>query len=237
MELTLNKLIDLMLKKIWLIVLIVVISGISAFAISRFAIQPRYKSSITVMILKTDAQLSMSDATLKNNYIEFTKSDFFLDEIEANLELTFEQHGLKEPVKAERIKEYISVNQSNINSLAFDISIVAEDPQLAYSICKEIETGASLIYNQSVNFRGTDVQVINHATLNEKPVSPNVALNTVVGVFLGIILSFLVVILLHMIDNSIKDENDLVDNYELPLLGIVYSNLSDELSGNGDHHE
>ena len=115
--------------------------------------------------------------------------------------------------------------------------MVAEDPNIAYSICREIEKSASQIYKKSTKFRGTDIEIINEAKYNAIPISPNVTLNTVVGVFLGIVLSFLVIIVLHMIDNSVKDESDLVDNYNLPLLGVVYTNTSaDELMENGDNN-
>ena len=85
MELTLNKLIDLMLKKIWLIVLIVIISGISAFAISSFVIQSKYSSSTTVMIIKTDTELPTNITQLKADYMEFTRSDVFLANVDENL--------------------------------------------------------------------------------------------------------------------------------------------------------
>lgn len=239
MELTLNKLIDLMLKKIWLIVLIVIISGISAFAISRFVIQPKYRSSTTVMIVKTDTDLSASITQLKADYMEFTKSDVFLANVDESLntEEKLEQYGLTEAIPAKRIKTYLSVNQNNANSSAFDIIIVAEDPNIAFSICREIEKSADKIYKKSTKFRGTTIEIINEARYNAEPISPNVALNTVVGVFLGIIFSFLVIIVLHIVDNSVKDESDLVDNYDLPLLGVVYSNASaDELMENGDNN-
>ena len=239
MELTLNKLIDLMLKKIWLIVLIVIISGISAFAISSFVIQSKYSSSTTVMIIKTDTELPANITQLKADYMEFTRSDVFLANVDENLntEENLEQYGLREAVHVNRIKEYLSVNQNNTNSSAFDIVVVAEDPNIAYSICREIEKSASQIYKKSTKFRGTDIEIINEAKYNAIPISPNVTLNTVVGVFLGIVLSFLVIIVLHMIDNSVKDESDLVDNYNLPLLGVVYTNTSaDELMENGDNN-
>jgi len=112
MELTLNKLIDLMLKKIWLIVLIVIISGISAFAISRFVIQSKYRSSTTVMIVKTDTELSTSITQLKADYMEFTKSDVFLANVDESLntEEKLEQYGLTEAIPANRIKTYLSVS-------------------------------------------------------------------------------------------------------------------------------
>lgn len=239
MELTLNKLIDLMLKKIWLIVLIVIISGISAFAISRFVIQPKYRSSTTVMIVKTDTELSTSITQLKADYMEFTKSDVFLANVDESLntEEKLEQYGLTEAIPANRIKTYLSVSQNNANSSAFDIIVVAEDPNIAFSICREIEKSADKIYKKSTKFRGTTIEIINEARYNAEPISPNIALNTVVGVFLGIIFSFLVIIVLHIVDNSVKDESDLVDNYDLPLLGVVYSNASaDELMENGDNN-
>lgn len=47
------------------------------------------------------------------------------------------------------------------------------------------------------------------------------ARNTIMGFLIGVILSFLVVLIVDISDIRIKDEDDIINSYSIPLLGTV----------------
>ncbi|MEG0579278.1 MAG: capsular biosynthesis protein, partial [Niameybacter sp.] len=55
----------------------------------------------------------------------------------------------------------------------------------------------------------------------EGPSSPNVLLNTLIGFMLGGVLSVLGVLVAAMLDNRVKDEEDLKKYYDMPILGAI----------------
>ena len=52
MELTLNRFLKMLFDKLWLIVLVTIIFGLTAFSISSFVIKPEYKSETSFLITK-----------------------------------------------------------------------------------------------------------------------------------------------------------------------------------------
>ncbi|NLV69310.1 MAG: polysaccharide export protein, partial [Clostridiales bacterium] len=51
--------------------------------------------------------------------------------------------------------------------------------------------------------------------------TPNVKLNTAIGFLLGLILSVLLVLLLDMLDVTIRSEEDLTKLVDIPVLGVI----------------
>ncbi len=67
----------------------------------------------------------------------------------------------------------------------------------------------------------TDIRVVDAAPLPERPASPKVAYNAVLGAFLGVIVGLVLVFLFEYIDDSIRSREDLEDVWALPHLGVV----------------
>ncbi|MBQ4601543.1 MAG: hypothetical protein IJB24_01665, partial [Clostridia bacterium] len=63
--------------------------------------------------------------------------------------------------------------------------------------------------------------------------SRNMARNSIMGFLIGAILAFLVVLIIEVSDVRIKDEDDIVDTYSVPLLGSVPNFESAKKKGYG----
>ncbi|MEA3307050.1 MAG: polysaccharide biosynthesis tyrosine autokinase, partial [Elusimicrobiota bacterium] len=72
------------------------------------------------------------------------------------------------------------------------------------------------------------VSVVNPAFPAKNPISPNKRVNMIVGIFLGIFLSLVVVFLLENLDVSISTIEDIEDFLKLPVLGIIPNIASDK---------
>ncbi len=65
------------------------------------------------------------------------------------------------------------------------------------------------------------INTIDEARVPENPSSPNVKLNTVIGFVLGLILSYLIFLIIDIIDNKVKGSDDLSSMYGIPLLADI----------------
>lgn len=222
MELTFSRFMKMLLDKLWLLLLIVIIFGLGAYSITSFTIKPKYQSQMSFMIEKLNESGTEKDISgarqIKPEYIAYTQGDTFLKEIKQILKT---KHNLD--ISLESLKNFIVITNDNVNSSEYSITITAYSSQAAFFISDTIAEHGPDIYKSNNLLRGSQAVLNNIPRENINPVSPNVPLNTVLGVILGIIFGIFMIISIESIDNSIKDENDLIDNYEVPLLGVVYA--------------
>jgi len=67
----------------------------------------------------------------------------------------------------------------------------------------------------------TDIRIVDPAALPDKPASPKVMYNAVLGAFLGIVVGLVLVFLLEYIDDSIRTREDLEEVWDIAHLGVV----------------
>ena len=68
---------------------------------------------------------------------------------------------------------------------------------------------------------GSSVRVVDYGVVPVYPVSPNVTKFALVGFLLGGVLSVGFIILLELLNNSIRSEEYLIQTYDLPVLAVV----------------
>lgn len=137
------------------------------------------------------------------------KSDTVLQEVIDNL-------GLNMTTK--QLAGIISV--SGVNETAvFNITVKYKDPGIAAAIANGISDVAPEILVRTL--KASSVEIISPAELNSNPVSPNVRLNTLVslllGLFSGVVLSFLI----EFLDNTFTTEENIQNCLEIPVLGVI----------------
>jgi len=230
MELDLKKLFEILLRRWWIICL-AFISGItSAFLITRLFIDPVYSAKATLYVYNsenrqqsstiTSSDLSVSK-TLVDTYIVILKSDAVLNEVSKQCDLGY---------SAEEIRRMISASSVN-NTEVFQVTVENKNPHHAQIITNTLIEVAPPQIIRVVH--GGSVEVIDSATLPTAPSSPNVLLNTVIGGFLGLMLSVMGAILFEMLDTRIKSEEDLTEIYNIPVIGVIPSINAREISKKG----
>lgn len=96
--------------------------------------------------------------------------------------------------------------------------------QSIYSLLLQRFQEAQLAENQNIG----NAQIIQPATLLEKPVAPNLALNLAVGIVLGILLSVLTVLLREIQDQSIHTVQEAKELFGDILLGVIPRHQQDK---------
>lgn len=216
-EISLQEIFMILWNKVWVIILCTLIGGVAAFGISAFVLDPTYTSRVSMYVNSnterenTIANLNDINASQKlvSTYIEILKSDNVLSKVITETGLTYT------PAQIRKMLTASAVNGTEI----FEVKITTEDADEAAVLANTIATVAPEEIIRVV--KAGSVELIDEAVPATNPSSPNVILNTVIGLMLGGVLSVLGVLVAEMLDNRIKHEDDLKKAFDFPILGTI----------------
>ncbi|MDU6855748.1 MAG: Wzz/FepE/Etk N-terminal domain-containing protein [Clostridiales bacterium] len=216
-EISLQEIFMILWNKVWVIILCTLIGGVAAFGISAFVLDPTYTSRVSMYVNSnterenTIANLNDINASQKlvSTYIEILKSDNVLSKVITETGFTYTPEQIRKMLTAS------AVNGTEI----FEVKITTKDANEAAVIANTIAAVAPEEIIRVV--KAGSVELIDEAVPATSPSSPNVLLNTIIGLMLGGVLSVLGVLVAEMLDNRIKNEDDLKKGYDFPILGTI----------------
>ncbi len=202
-EIDLKELIGVLWRKAWIIILAALVFGAGAFAYTTFLVTPLYQSSSMIYILSsstsvtslTDIQLS---SALTEDYEVLALSRPVIEEVIDVLDLDYSY---------EELCTFVTVtNPTDSHVLKFTIEHY--DAQLAMEIANEM---ADVVSQRVANVMATDTpSSVESAVVATEPSSPNTMMNTLIGILLGLVLSVGIIVVVYVLDDTIKDEDDVV---------------------------
>lgn len=215
-EIDLRELIQVVLRKWWLIVILTIISGIGAFVITFFYIEPVYESSTSLFIGKEQneiAGISIADLQVGNkliiDYREIAQTRMIAEAVINNLELNMELITFRKNISINNVKD----------SRLFTIKFQHTNPQLAADIANNV--AKELIIKVSEIIDVENIQVIDKALVPVNPIKPNEKLNTLIACVLGAMISLFIIMLMEFLDNTIKTEADIEKHLGVPVIGVI----------------
>jgi len=213
----LSEVLNIFAKRWWIILLSGLLVGLLTFAYSAYLIDPTYTSSGTLYVVNnrenqvhtyTASEYTLS-VQLVNTYSEILKSDTFCQTISKRL---------NSRVSASQVKAMLAMNGVGETEI-LRVSAVSKSPELAREVVQEVLNNAPEEIMRVV--KAGSVEIIDNAGMPVEPTSPNVRRNTVVGCLAGLILAALIIYILEMFDTTVKDEDELSEKYQIPVLGII----------------
>jgi len=215
LEIDLKQLVFILLDKLWIILLAAIAIGLAAFIFSRFMIDPIYESTSKVYILnRQDASTTtlsdiQSSTQLTKDYQILIKSRPVTEQVISGLDLN---------LTAEALSEMITVN-SPVDTRILEITVSNTDPYMAKNIVDELTEVSSVRIAEVMDIE--KVNVAEDGNLPTAPVSPSIMKNTAIGAVLGMVLACAVILLIFILDDSIKDESDIEKYLNLSVLGSI----------------
>lgn len=219
-EISLGDLWHYIKKNFLLILALTVLFGGAAFGVSKFVMVPKYEASTTMIIGKPKdyaatgkEQIEYNDIMLNQKlvttYSEIIKSrgiaKYVIDRL--GLDVDYKQFSEMVSVKTVKDTEVMSVN------------VVDTIPERAADIANE----TSEVFRDSIKEIMTidNVQILDAAEVPENPISPGVLKNTVIGLFLGLVLGMGIAVTKEMMDTSMKTAEDITKAFDIPVLGVI----------------
>lgn len=227
---SLQALVFVLKRRMAVILAIAVLSALLFGAVTVFFIDPVYSSKAKFYVNNTQDQmtsvsqqdLSASKSLAESSIVIIKNSNDLLKAVikEAKKEA-------KINITPEELKKMITAGTYS-GTEAFYISVSSTDPKEALVLAKAFhETVQKMIPSM---IKKGDVSVIDTPELPTEPDSPNVALYTVVGGFMGFAVAFLVFYLIEALDNTIYTEEDIKDKFGYPIIGVIPTIVSPEQS-------
>ena len=218
--------IDIMhiLKELWHKAWMVALSGFLAaalgFIISAFAITPTYSSSImlyvnnnSVSLGNTSFSISASEInaaqSLVKTYSEILKNRTTLERVIDKAGVSYSYNHLKGMVSAEPL------NETEI----MKVTVVSTDPYEAANIANCIAEVLPIRISEIID--GASMEVIDSAVPNTNKIAPSVTKYTAIGLVLGILLSSGIIAVMAIMDDTIHDEEYILQNYDCPVLAKI----------------
>ena len=203
----LGELFSVLWNKIYIIILAGIVLAFAAFAYTQLLITPKYTSTTSMyMLTKTEGSTGLTTSDLQTgtqltqDYMELTKSRTVLEKVISTLNLDMTVEELNSSVTTANTE----------NTRIMTIEVENEDPELARDIADTLREAASNKIEEIMNIDA--VNTIEDANLPTSPSSPSVMKNTAIGAILGILISAGIIILLFMMDDTIKTPED-VEKY------------------------
>jgi capsular polysaccharide biosynthesis protein len=200
-----------------------VIGGLAAWSYTFFFITPQFESKAT-MIVNSRAEQNVtitydqinSARNLVNTYAVILMSDTVINQVIRNLQ-NKGYYSIKNIEPIEMMKK-IEISQVGTTQI---MSITARDPDriLAADIVNEILAIAPNFLVMTV--KAGSVEIVSPPSVTDKPVTPDVLKNTLIGSLFGGIISFCIIVFREFLDNTVKSDNDIRNLIGLPVLGVI----------------
>ena len=207
-------------RRAWIILLAAIIAGAAGFVYSTFFIKPTYTSSIKLYVNNSSISLgnttfsissSQLDAAqgLVKTYSEILNSRSTLERIIEQADVDYSYKSLAEKIKC------TPANDTEIMKVTVTTTNPYESAKIANTIAEILPIRISEIID------GASMEVVDSAIPELEKVAPSITKYTALGLILGLLVSVAALIIVAMRDDTIHDEDYILNNYEYPILGKV----------------
>lgn len=207
-------------RRAWLIALTGLIAAAIGFSVSAFAIAPTYSSAIKLYVNNssfslgnTSFSISSSELTAAQGLVR-TYGDIL--DSRSTLERIIEKAGVDYTYK--ELHEMLVYEPSNDTEI-MRVTVTTEDPYEAAKIANTIAEVLPIRISEIID--GASMEVVDSAIPELEKVAPSVTRYTVIGLVLGILFGMVTVVISALLDDTVHDEDYVLNNYDCPILGKV----------------
>ena len=215
-EIDIRDLFDLIKKKIYIIIIIIIIFCVNGFIYMKFINIPKYKSSASIVLTSNSVNnttFTTNDLTINKNmvqtYSEIVKSRKVVESVIKALNINLDYDDLVKKI------EVSSVSNTEI----IKISVVSSNPSnatiIANSLANTFVLEVSDIYNM------TNVKILDGANIPLEPYNVNYLKMELIMFALGLVVSLILITLIYYFDNTIKSPEQVENKLGLPILGRI----------------
>lgn len=218
-NLNLKEIFFILKKHLSLILAVMVVCGALGFTVSKFFMTPKYQATASLIVNPGQNSQNNADTItfdqvnttqqLVGTYAIILKSSKVLNTVISDLNLN---------VDATELAKNISVSGVDQTEV-IEIKVTDKDPDMAEKIENDIISVAPSVIIKTV--KAGSVEVVSPATTSDKPVSPNILLNTVIAICAGIVISVLISFLIESLSNKFYSDEDVQKYLDLTVLGVI----------------
>jgi len=219
LEIDLLQLVRVIWKNAILIVLVGAFCAVAVYAYTKICIAPTYKADIMVNVNNNANQTENKDSvstseisaskSLVSTYIVILKSRSMLNEVKSKANLKYSYEKLYKMVAG------ASVSSTEI----LQVEVTAYSPEEAELIANTI--AEVLPEKISTIIPGSSAVIVDYAVAPEHASGPHKTRNAALGFLVGAFLTSVVVVIMDMLDDTVRDETFITSNFDIPLLASI----------------
>ena len=228
-EIDLLKLLQALWRKAWMIVATAILGGSIFLVYTIFFVTPQYRASAllyvnnAVSIGNTKVSISSSDIYASNSLVDTFS---VILKSRNTLEESIQEGQL--PYSYEQLVSMVSGSAEG-DTPVFKITVVDRDPEMAAHIANTVVE--VIIDKISKIIEGSSVKIVDSAVPPRGAFAPSYTKNTAIGMLLGFVVAAGIIILRTLMDNTIREEDYLLENYKhIPVLSSI-PNLAEGSEG------
>lgn len=221
-ELDLKDLFNIFLEKKLTILTIIVIFAIIGFIYTIWFVTPKYQSSTTLILVQSDSNktnggtnsITSTDVTLNTKmiatYNDVITSKSVVRQVISNLGLDIEEST---------VKNGITVSAGEDDTQVMKITVTNTDATYAYKIANEL----AKVFSEKVVeiYNVNNVRILDEAEIAQGPYNINHAKDIIIFGFIGLVVAVAYILILNMLDNSVKLPEDIEKNLKVPVLATI----------------
>lgn len=225
-EIDLMQIIRLLFSKLWIIIAVGVITALLALLGTKLLITPMYQSTAKLYIntRQNDTSTTLSDVQVSTQIVKDYKvlvtSRPVVEQVISNLDIDMEADQLISAITC----------KIETDSRVLSITVTDKDPYAAKQIVDELADVSATRIPKVTKIEG--VEIIEYGVVPESQSSPNTMMNTVVGALIGMVVVIAVVIVRFIIDDTIKNSDDVERYLGLSTLALIPI-TEEEFNGQG----
>ena len=225
-EIDLLRLLRAFWHRAWLIVIVAIIGAGAGFSYAKFFITPTYQSSVLLYVDNESSlggiNVSLSDLNVSKSlvptYIVLLKTRMTLDPVIERAKENPEYGHLVGNLKYESLVGRVSAAAVN-ETQVFKVTVTDSDKYRAALLAQTI--GEVLGERVAEIISGSKLNIVDNAEKPNAASSPNITKYTSMGMIIGIVLAAAVIVVLELLDDRVRDEQYLIQNYNLPVLASI----------------
>ena len=220
-EIDLMNLVQALMKKAWLIIAVAVVFASATAAYTYLGIAPKYTSTTSMLVLTKETTLtSLADlqlgSQLTKDYAVLITSRPVLDKVIENLQLDMDYKTLKERVEIENAED----------TRILYISVTLTDAEMAKAVVDELAEVASEFIADKMEV--SPPKIIEEGEFTGTKTGPNMMKNVVIGFLVGAFLVCAVIVVLELMNDAIRTEEDVQKYLGIPVLASVPKKSDDQ---------
>lgn len=242
---SIKDMINLLLSRIWLIILITIVGGGAAFGVSKFLLPLEYSSHISMYVQSytgisenSGNQNNISNSKqLVNTYMEVLKDDAVMNAVGDMLTEEFPPDIISQNfsvngagrITPSSLRSCIAIS-SVTDTSALKVVTTAKNAEVAAAICNDLREVAPQYVQDAVGVGS--INTIDTAKVYDSPVAPNTKKNIVLGMAAGFMLTVLIIFIIDFFDNTVKDSDLMGKKYNKAIIGEIQQLSTDKKKKN-----
>ncbi len=243
-DLRISMLFNLFARRIWWLILAVVIGAGGTFLLTKLLVVPQYSSTAEFRVeniansaVIVTGQYATGAEQYARNYVNEVKGNVFLDKIveDYNIGLDAENPDNLPKLTTTKLANMITVSAKTESNL-FYVKVSSPNPKEAHAILQIFEAKSPQYLVKEHNKAFLQVGLNHRGTLATSPDSPRVVRDSLIGGILAALVVYALFFLAAVLDKTVYGEEQLKETFKAPVVGTLPEWLTEsELAAKSKH--